>query len=352
MFFKHPVLSIDLNDKYIKILEFTGFFIKKIKTAGIIKLPEGSIESGKVINQKIVILSLKKLSAKMNLAAQKRVSISIPDDEARINIIELKSKDSKQYKEEIEKTSEELWEQDLSELAFSYHLFKAKTKNDKTRALIVGVDREVIEEKIRLIKRAKFQIGVIDIQSIALYNMVSYNYAFTKGLDIILNLEQDRSQLIFVSNGEYQSAKILNFGEQNYMTNIIEYLNIEHEETRKIIESSLSFKKILYKKYRDIIVSTHTLLVSEISALVDDYLSSNENYRKDKKIESFYLTGDGCNSKSYLAAIQRKFSAKTYIINPLNNYSIPSNKEKQIAIEKGAYSVASGLANRSFSYIK
>lgn len=352
MFIKHSVLSIDLTDKYIKILEFSGLFFRKIKRAGIIKIPDGSIVSGKIEDKKTVILNLRKLAQQTNTPPQTRVSIAIPDDQSLIKTIELQSKDKKDYESEIEKKAEEVWDRELSELEFSYILRPKKDKKDKQTALIVAVDREIIEERIRVIKQARFQIGVIDIKSLALYNMVSYNYNFTGGLDVILNIEYENSQLIFVERGEYLEAHNVDFGEKIYISNVLEHLNIEHEETKSIIESSLKFKNLLYRKYEDIVKSTHTLLLSEIATLVDERLGSKENIHKFKKVSRFYLTGDGCNTKSLIPEIAKKFKTKSYLINPFHNYSIGSHERKIQASGVGSYSTASGLANRTFSYVK
>ena len=352
MFFKHPVTSIDLSECYIKILSFSGWFQKKIKLIGQIRLPDNSIVEGRIENKKNVILSLRKLAESMQITKGKRLALGVPVGEADIKVITLKSKNKDDLNTEITERSEEIWGEALANKAFAYHLLPLRDPKDKRQALLVTTPETLIEEKISLVKAAQFKVGLMDLNSFALYNMVDSNYSFSKGLNIILNIEYRTSQIVYISEGDFSGEDKILFGEENYFKNIIEHLNIQHEKTKNIITSSLKYKNLLYTKYKEIIHSTHSLFLTQVSSKIEEYLASEKNIKKHTKVTEFYLTGDGCNHQSYASTIQKKFETKTQIINPLKNYQAPKEQEKKIFKERNCFSIASGLANRGFYYIK
>lgn len=352
MFFKHPVTSIDLSERYIKILSFRGWLQKKINLIGKIKLPDDSIKEGRVENKKNVILSLRKLAKTMQIPRGKRSALGIPVGEAEIEVIDLKSKKKEDQILELNDKAEEIWGEALAEKAFTYQLLAHKNPKEPRRALLVTSPEGLLEEKINLVKAAKFKVGLIDLNSFALYNMVDYNYSFSPGLNIILNIEYRSTQLVFISEGEFAGEAKIDFGEENYFDNIIEHLNIQHEKTKEIITSSLKYKNLLYTKYKEIIHSTHGLFLTQISSQIDEFLDSERNRKKHKKVKEFFLTGDGCNHKSYATTLQRKFEAKTQILNPLKNFQAPKDREQRVFFERNSFSIASGLANRGFYYVK
>lgn len=352
MFLNHPLLSIDINDNYIKVLEFSGFVLKRIVNIGKIKLPNEAIVEGKIEDPKKVVLNLRKIIKKLNISINKRVSLGVDINNTMTRIVELKSKKKSEIETEVQNIAEDVLEKDPNDITFDYYLYKEKSEKGQFRVLIMGAEKESIFKKIDLIKKARLQVGLIDINSIALYNMVYYNYSFNKELEVILNIEYTSSQIIFVSNKEYCGEAKISFGEKNYITNVIEHLNIQDEKTKEIIQSSLKYKNTLYKKYQTIIISTHTLFVAEIESAIEIFIKSKNNYNKHKVVTMFYLTGDGCNSKTFVKAIMHKFKAKASIVDPLHKYSIPRNKEQLVQTDKNSFSIASGLANRTFSYVK
>lgn len=170
MFSSH-ILGLDIADHSIEFVEFSKSLFSakpKIVNKARISLEKGVVERGRVINRKLLALTLDALWEKAGLqpSNQRHVVFGVPEHQTYSSVLRLDQSAHPFQKSDIQKIALQTIPLEKDDLIFEYQLLRKV--EDKQEILLYGVSREVLQEWSDFFSDAKISVDFFDHELLAI----------------------------------------------------------------------------------------------------------------------------------------------------------------------------------------
>ena len=290
---------------------------------------------------------------KENSFQSKKVNVSLSGHNAYIRFVKVPSmvNDEKKIKQIIEFEAKSAIPFDMSEVVWDSQLLNVADDNGEIEAMFVIVKSEEIERITALIESFGKQVALIEVAPTACYNAARINGIGDENCELVLNIGDRCSSLLFVDNGRF-FVRIIPIAGHAITLQISKEFGISYEEAEEM-KRRHGFVALggAYEEPDSEVAATVSKIVRNVMTRLHGELSRSINiYRsqqKGRKPEKLYLSG----GSSVMGFTPRFFAEKLRIpveyFNPFKNIAISSDIDKErLADIAHMFSEPIGLALR------
>ncbi len=290
---------------------------------------------------------------KENSFQSKKINVSLSGHNAYIRFVKVPSmvNDEKKIKQIIEFEAKSAIPFEMHEVVWDSQLLNVADDNGEIEAMFVIVKSEEIERITALIESFGKQIALIEVAPTACYNAARLNGIGDDNCELILNIGDRCSSLLFVDNGRF-FVRIIPIAGHAITLQISKEFGISYEEAEEM-KRRHGFVALggAYEEPDSEVAATVSKIVRNVMTRLHGEISRSINiYRsqqKGRKPEKLYLSG----GSSVMGFTPRFFSEKLRIpveyFNPFKNIAIsPDIDKERLADIAHMFSEPIGLALR------
>ena len=371
---KTPLVAVDLGSHSIKVVQ-----LKEIKggnfelvNIGIMPLEEGSIVGGSIKEPDQVSEALSRL-IKAEKIKTNYVVTSVSGEAAFIKKIKIPQMSEKELSGKITEEAGQHIPFAINEVALdfqilgpvsdtiSYEKLDKQIEFDEEKpvneceylggpmieALLVAVQREVINERTNVLLQAGLKPAIIDLDVFALMNAASLtNDLSAMGSIALIDLGDSFTHLNILKNGSIGYTKDIPIGGGYCSTKLMSEYKIPFKQTHKIKGGYLP-DGIKKEEALALIVQGYKNILEEIHKSFEHFSTISNS-----KVERILLSGGGCLIHGIDGFIGNFLKIPVDLLNPMQGVKInPKIFDKEmITALAGLSTVAIGLATRRFAH--
>ena len=384
---KTPLVAVDMGSHSIKLVQLAelkgGNF--ELVSLGMMPLEEGSIVEGSIKNPDQVSEALASL-VKAEKIQSNFVVASVSGEAVFIKKIKIPQMTEEELSEKIAEEAEQYIPFDINDVALDFQILgpvngspnKSKTDetdgknetNEKTptdenegsdeptdenegsdqpmvEALLVAVQRDVIDERTEVLLGAGLKPAIIDLDVFALMNAARINKDLSAmGAIALIDLGDSFTHVNILQNGSIGYTRDIPIGGGYCSTMLMSKFQVPFSQTHRMKAGHLP-DGVDKDEVLALIVQGYKKILEEIQKSFE-YFSTISN----TKVERVLLSGGGCLIHGIDGFISDFLKVPVENLDPMQGIKInPKNFDREMITElTGLSAVAMGLATRRFDY--
>jgi len=341
---KNRLVGLDIGSRTLKLAEIVdtkaGSTLKNFST---INIEPGLIEEGSVRDPEAVSGYIRELFKSTKLK-DKNVAISIGGYSVIVKKINVQTMTEDELHETIHFEAEQYIPFDISEVNLDFQILGGSEHNpNQMNVLLVAAKKEMISEYINLMKMAKLNPRIIDVDAFALQNILNFNYSLEEENIALIDIGASKTSLNILKDNVSEFMRDVSLGCEQINDKIASTVGCTIEET-EAIKLGEETDLISAEDLKEIVDSVVTDWCIEIKRALDFFYSTYP----EEQIGRIVLSGGGANIKKFLELLAAETSAEVEVINPFQNFIIDSNRFDSSYLEQIApqAAICMGLAAR------
>lgn len=375
---KSPLVAIDIGSSSIKLVqlnevkdgqyELTRFGMMPLDqeciVEGAIKKPElvaealkNLIKAEKIQNRyavsavageavfikkiKVPVMSEEELSAKITEEAEQYIPFDIEDVVLDFQILGEVNEEKEEESQDLEGAEVDRNDKESEEHGGSHG------GEQMMEALLVAVQREMIDERTDLILDAGLKPAIIDLDVFALMNAAGLNADLSSmGTVALIDLGDSFTHINIIQNGEMGYTRDIPVGGGYLTTMLMTKFRIPFKQTIDVKRGKFS-SDIKEEEVIEIITRAYKKVLEEVQKSFEYF-----NTLSDKPIERVLLCGGGSMIRGLDNYFADYLKLSVEVLDPMQGVKInPKNFDQSLIDEmSGLSTVAVGLATRRFDY--
>lgn len=303
-------LGLDIGSSAVKVVELTGdgdaLRLSKVGVAEII----GD-------NKDSVIIAIKKASAEANITTT-RVAVGVSGQSVIVRYIRVPKMSKEELGSSLKYEAAKHIPFDMNEAEFDFQVLD-NTPNDTNtmEVLLVAVKKDLINQRLELLKACKLEPVVIDVDSFAIIN--AFEHAVLPTLEekdktiSLINIGAQMTNISILDSGISKLTRDINIGGKDFTEAISEDSGVDIKEAEEMKKSKRKSQKIV-----EPIKSIAAKLIDEIRMSFNYY----ESQVPDKNIADIYLSGGSSQISIISDIMHEKIGIETHIWNATDNLKI------------------------------
>jgi len=371
---KTPLVAVDMGSHSIKLVQLAelkgGNF--ELVSLGMMPLEEGSIVEGAIKNPDQVSEALASL-IKAEKIQSNFVVASVSGEAVFIKKIKIPQMTEEELSEKITEEAEQYIPFDINDVALDFQILgpvngnsspskeDAKNETDEknpsdenedsdgpmVEALLVAVQRDVIDERTDVLLEAGLKPAIIDLDVFALMNAARLNKDLSAmGATALIDLGDSFTHVNILQNGSIGYTRDIPIGGGYCSTMLMSKFQVPFSQTHRMKAGYLP-DGVDKEEVLALIVQGYKKILEEIQKSFE-YFSTISN----TKVERILLSGGGCLIHGIDGFISDFLKVPVENLDPMQGIKInPKNFDREMITElTGLSTVAMGLATRRFDY--
>lgn len=342
----------DLSLKVIKLKKKRDFF--SLASFGEEEIPSGVIAEGKIKNEDSLAKTIKKafLEAKGEKIRTKYAVISLPEEEAFLQVIQVPKMSEEELKKAVRFEAENYIPLPLNEAYFDFQVVPPFVDHlDHLDILVAALPKKAVDPYVSAIKKAGLIPLILEIESLAIARAVVKNGVSPFPI-LLIDLGATRTSFIIFAGFSLRFTSSIPVSSIKFTEAIAKNLNIGLEEAEKLkVEYGLAEREQKEgKEVFEALIPALTDLMEQLKTHLRYYQthSLHEHLANGRGVEKIILCGGGANLKGLDSFISRELKLPVEIGNPWIN--ILGERPKEVPRlpyqESMGYTTALGLALR------
>ncbi len=311
---KSPLVGIDIGSRAIKIAE-AGESKKQyqLKAFAIADLASGLIDNGAIIDRDAIAAIISDLF-KQNKIKNRNVALSIGGYSVIVKRITIETMSDADFLANIHAEAEQYIPFDISEVNLDYQIVGENQNNpEQMDVLLVAAKKEMIAEYIDILRAAKLNPCVIDVEAFALQNLFEFNFEPTEDCVVLIDIGASKTSINVLDGPDSLFMRDISIGCFHLDEMIADQLEctMEQAESRRL-------KNGHDAKLKPIIDAAASDWCGEINQVINHFYSSHRNHQISRAI----LTGGGAFVEPFNHQLALDLSIDTVTMDPFVNLAI------------------------------
>lgn len=283
----------------------------------IFELPAGVISSEGIVDIDILINVLSKIPSKFNMKQPKiGFAISGPTYSA-VRILNLPYIDKDELALNLPMELDKHIPFSIKEVYYDFHIIGHS--KESSEVIVASATKQIVNEFITAFERAGMIPVLVDIGSLALYNVYEANY------------------------NESSTVALMNIGE-----NVINFI-IANKNKPLYIRDSYHALKISEESASEEQIRS---MADEISAEIYRQIEYFKSITSGETVKKIYITGFPVNYPVFLASIEERLEQPIFMFNPFKNIKINKKIIEKMQINLNLASISVGVSLRGTEKLK
>lgn len=343
---KKDVIGLDIGASSIKIAQLQQ--TKKgteLKAFGLLPLAPEVIVDGAIMDAEVVVETIQQ-ALKQFKAKGKYTALSVAGHSVIVKKIIVADMSREELENAIETEAQQYIPFDIEDVNVDFQILEPDEtmQEGEMGILLVAVKKEKVDEHLELIREAKLDPIVVDVDAFAVENAYEINYEVDPDLIVgLVDIGAGTMNINILQDGVSSFVRDISIGGDHYTEAIQKEFNVNFEVAERLKRGQL-VEGIAQEDVLAIVNTVSDDIAVEIQRSFDFFRAST----MDVAIDKLYLSG-GC---SLFGGIDRFFEEKlgveVEILNPFRNIKMSARKFDVDYLESIApqAAVAIGLALR------
>lgn len=321
MFFKKPLLGLDLGSSSIKIanLKVSG---KKAVLNDLVILPlaHGAVEAGDVVNPDLVATCIQQGIEKKSYS-KGQAAVGMFGSSVVVKKISMPKMDKKIVSEQLRWEAEQYIPFSIDEAVFDFHILSTEGGRETMDVLLVAARQEHLFRYFEALEGAGLSCNVVDVNGIALANCFEFNYGKVPNVIALVNIGASVSNLVIMEAGNVSFSRDIPFGGFLYDSEIGRELGINPMEAEGL-KLGVSYNQETPQEVLSAIQYVNESVSQEINNSFDFYSSTSAN----GKVSQIFISGGAAQTPGLIEKIQETTQVPCELLDPFQKIEI--NKKK------------------------
>ena len=311
-----------------------------------IMLPPDTIKDGVFLNAPVLVQRLQELF-QQNKVRERRVAISLSGHSVIIKKIALPEMSASELDEQIQWEAEQYIPFDIKDVNVDYEIVNPRAGQGQMDVLLVAAKKAVIQEMVDVVRAAKLEPVVVDVDSFAIFNAFELNFPVPKDEAVaLINVGASTCNINVVADGATSFTRDITVGGNLLTDEIAKQFAVPWEEAEHMkttSETTLSMSGVLREVQR-ISMRVSETLINEMQRSLDFFAATAMN----SDIGAIYLCGGAALQAGLIEGIERRLGVTVRALNPFANIIVDPKKFDAQLMQRMApvSAVAMGLALR------
>ncbi|HLN19046.1 MAG TPA: type IV pilus assembly protein PilM, partial [Patescibacteria group bacterium] len=344
--FENKFVAIDICDLSIRILELEkNGSIDKIRSFGMVNVPPGLIEDGRIVEKekvtKIIQKAIKEVGPKK--VSTNKVICSLPESKAFLRVINIPKVSEEEANEAVKWELEANIPLTTDQVYFDWQFLDEL--GGKQRILTVAVAREIVDDITQVLSAAGLEVYGLELESISCARSLIPQKVDNKEISIIVDIGSKKTSFIIVEGTTPYFTSSIPFSSQILSETIAGKLSVAREEAEKIgkgLEFSIENNAVF-----NVIKPLFESLAVEIEKTAEFYKSMS---KEAQDIGHIILCGSGANIKGIIPYLATRLNIDIIFGDPWINLKFGNNLPVIDHDNSLGFSTAVGLAMKKIEY--
>ncbi|MBM4345378.1 MAG: type IV pilus assembly protein PilM [Deltaproteobacteria bacterium] len=309
-------------------------------------LPPDTIKDGVILNAPELVRRLQDLFAS-NKVRERRVAVSLSGHSVIIKKIALPEMSQAELDEQIQWEAEQYIPFDIKDVNVDYEIINPRAGQGQMDVLLVAAKKAVISELTEVVRAAKLEPVVVDVDSFAIFNAFELNFAVPQQEAVaLINVGASTININVVADGATSFTRDITVGGNLLTDEIAKQFAVPWEEAEHMkttSETTLSMSGVLREVQR-IGQRVSENLINEIQRSLDFFAATAMN----ADISAIYLCGGAALQTGLIEGIERRLGVTVRALNPFGSIVVDPKKFDAQLLQRmvPVSAVAIGLARR------
>ena len=311
-----------------------------------IMLPPDTIRDGQILHAPQLSARIQEIFT-LNKIRHRQVAVSLSGHSVIIKKISLPEMTTAELEDSIQWEAEQYIPFDIKDVHVDFQIVNPHAGQGQMDVLLVAAKKAVIEELTEVVRAARLEPVVVDVDAFALYNAYEANFPVVSGETVaLINVGASTININVVVGGTSAFTRDITIGGNLLTEEISKQFAVPWEEAEHMkttSETTLSMSGVLREVQR---ISTRVseVLINEIQRSLDFFAATAMN----ADIAAIYLCGGAALQSGLVEGIERRLGTHVRALNPFHNIHVDPKKFDATLLQRMApiASVAVGLAMR------
>ncbi|MBE0478341.1 type IV pilus assembly protein PilM [Candidatus Aerophobetes bacterium] len=328
----------------------------RLRKLGVENFPFSEKEQRYLNNISFLAEKIKEIIRTHNLNPRRIIS-GVEGESVVVRVIRVPYMKESELREAIKWEAEEHLPYPMEGISLDYHILKKDllgSQGKEMSVLLVGVKRETIDEHLQIFQQAGLRPAIIDVNSLALYNIFgNINKGKTEGI-ALLNIGHSLTHLLVLSEDYPFLVRDIKFGGDDVARSLMQAFNITYIQAENLKKEG-SFTGISKQLNREIgEEEVESIIRTSLSELVKEVVRSFEYFTSNKggsPVQKVILSG-GCSLiKDIDSLLSQELEVPVEMMDPFVNINYQKTKfENFLPLLSSVFAVPVGLALRKVSH--
>ena len=219
----------------------------------------------------------------------KRVNISVSGQQAITRYIEFPRMKLEELKQSLKFEAPKHIPFPFAEVNLDAYILRSDLPENKMKVLLAAVKKEYLNQRLKLLSNLDLDVGVVDVDSLALMNAFEFNYSQEENIKnktlALLNIGSSTSNLNIMDSGYPALSRDVNIGGNNFTQKVADMLGLDFKAAEAMKTAKDKDKSDKVAKAIEPILAK---LAQEVRSSFDYYES-----RSITSVEKIFLSGGG-----------------------------------------------------------
>jgi type IV pilus assembly protein PilM len=267
-----------------------------------------AIVEGEVMDPQIVSETLRSLMTTAGLKP-KRLVASVGGRDVMVKRIQMDRMKEADAREVIRWEAEQYVPFDMENVQLDFQILDPLDDGLQMNVLLVAAKRDVVDQKVSLLRDAGLTPAVIDVDSFALNNAFEYNYPDAmSGVVVLVNAGHEISTVNVLQDGQMVLTRDVPFGSRRLREDLRRMHGLTVEEADAVLQGrsarASEFEELLRQGAEDLAVGVERA----VAFLGSDGVAAPSR---------IYVSGGGARVPGLLDVVAARLRARTEIASPL-----------------------------------
>lgn len=286
-------IGLDIGSSAVRAVQLRhGRNGSSLEHVGQVQLPTGAVRNGEIVEPDVVVAALRQLWRTFKLKSRK-VALGLANQQVVVRRLDLPFMTESELRTSLPLQVDGLIPISVDHAILDFCVLGERVADDgarQVRILLVAAQREMIDELLDVVRRARLQPVAIDLDAFAALRSLAAPDVFAElGAEILVDVGSTVTDLIVHHNGAPHFVRTVLFGGESITHGLMEELGVDYEAAERL-KARASAGAALSDQER----SAAGLLREETQRLVDEIRSSIDYcaaQRDIPAIERIVLTG-------------------------------------------------------------
>jgi type IV pilus assembly protein PilM len=314
----------------------------EVTHVGFMPLVSDAIVEGEIMDPQLVADTVKGLFGEMGVDA-KRVVTSVGGRDLIVKKIQMDRMKPEDAREVIRWEAEQYVPFDMENVQLDFQILDPEGEGLQMDVLLVAAKRELVDQKLALLRDASVMPGVVDVDAFALHNAFEYNYPDAmQGTVALVNVGHEISTVNVLTDGVPVLTRDIPFGSRHLREDLRRLHGLNAEEAEAVIhgrsERQAEFNSLLAEGSEELAIG--------IERAVAFLAMGNDGGRS---VGLVYLCGGGARIVGMAEAVAERLRTRTEVASPFNRLRVRPGAATLLPIDELApmMMLPVGLALRS-----
>jgi type IV pilus assembly protein PilM len=302
-------VGLDIGSGYVKVavIDHSGAEPELTHLSHVELIPDAIVE-GEVMDPQLVVDTVKSALQTANLKPRRLVA-SVGGRDVMVKKIQMDRMKEADAREVIRWEAEQYVPFDMDNVQLDFQILDPLGDGLQMNVLLVAAKRDVVDQKVTLLRDAGLAPTVIDVDSFALHNAFEYNYpdAMT-GVVALVNVGHEISTVNVVHDGSLVLTRDVPFGSRRMREELRRLHGLTAEEADAVLEG----RSERTDEFRDLLTQGGEDLAVGIERAVA-FLGAGDA----GSLGRVYLCGGGARMPGLVDVVAARLRARTEVASPL-----------------------------------